>query len=275
MVCYKEYQPSAAMGKFVECYWELNGTIKNNEMLQEVLVPGGRAEIIFTNAPFFWYGTNKTSKPEIFFDSFLLGPRKAANYMGLNKDYCCVGVRLRIGCLQLFTGMSANIHANNITPLSSVFITSHIPPAKMLVHFGEMEKSVQCIELWLNEMLQPPPAEWYKMQHFLADLSLQGDEVSTIKDLSLRYGWNYKKTERIFLKYTGLSPRTLLRLLRFRYALETMKSNPGSLTHAAHRFGFYDQSHFIREFHNYAGSNPSSFYKNIPEIAALLYKLSD
>jgi AraC-like DNA-binding protein len=275
MPYYKEHAPPAALSPFVECFWELKGSVGSGDKKQQVLVPGGRAEIIFSNTPFYWYGDNKDAEPAVVKEWFLLGPRTTVNYAGMQQDYYCVGVRLTIGSLQLFTHVAANVFANGITPLVDIVEASCVPNIANRMKQGDSEQLLASISNWLTKRLLPAGPEWYQMRDFLSNLLVQTEKLPDIKSIAEQSGWNYKKAERVFLKYVGLSPRALVRMMRFRQALEKIKSNPGSLTEAAYQFGFYDQSHFIREFHHYAGSNPSSFYKDIPDIAALLYKLRD
>lgn len=274
MAEYKEHTPPEPLSAYVECFWELKGEVRPGENVQQVLVPGGRAEIFFTTTPFYWYGNNKDAEPKLVADAFLLGPRKAVNYAAMLQNYECFGARLKAGCLQLFTRIPASIHSNNVTSLAEVFGPLNFPQVGKMSGSGDAEQIIVHVSDWLEKQLEPPPEDWCQLQQFLIQLSDQVAGGPDIKELAAGFGWNYKKAERVFLKHVGLSPQTVLRLFRFRHAIEQIKSNPGSLTDAAHQFGFYDQSHFIREFHQYAGSNPSSFYKNIPEIAALLYKLN-
>ena len=64
-----------------------------------------------------------------------------------------------------------------------------------------------------------------------------------------------RQLERRFLAQVGVSPKRFAALARFERALDIMKRAP-SLTDAAFAAGYYDQSHFIREFRRFAGVAP-------------------
>jgi len=268
---YNEYQPTSKFSKYIECFWVLKGTIATIGFVQEALVPGGRSEIIFTDSTFLWYGEDKTSSPTLFNNSFLLGQRASANFIGMKGDYNCFGVRLKIGCLSLFTNQFAQILSNKALPLEEAF--------EQPIHFQDIlsakniTDAIHTIESWLDQIFNAPDANWEIVQELIRQYSSNGDKKILIKEFSLEYQWSYKKMERMFLKYTGLTPRTVIRILRFREIMAGMKSKPENLTSSAFQFGFYDQSHFIKEFHTFTGTNPTTFYKNLPEIASLLYKL--
>ncbi len=66
-----------------------------------------------------------------------------------------------------------------------------------------------------------------------------------------------------FKKYCGLTPKTLHRIFRFNKLLEAIKEkNEIHWAHIAYETGFSDQSHFIKDFHNFSGFNPSGYIKN-------------
>jgi AraC-like DNA-binding protein len=70
-------------------------------------------------------------------------------------------------------------------------------------------------------------------------------------------GWSRKRLIDRFRGEIGLSPKLMARILRFARAAERLRStNPGSLTDIAQDCGYYDQSHFTRDFRAFAGVTP-------------------
>lgn len=65
---------------------------------------------------------------------------------------------------------------------------------------------------------------------------------------------------RRFQETTGYSPKQFLRITRFEKALEKLNNRMvGPLTGIAYECGYTDQSHFIREFREFAGVTPSAY----------------
>lgn len=86
-----------------------------------------------------------------------------------------------------------------------------------------------------------------------------------INDISKEYGITVRTIERYFEKYVGISPKKYLKIVRFKNIVTILKLNPQqNLTSLSYDFGYTDQSHFIKEFREFALINPSLFQKNIP-----------
>jgi AraC-like DNA-binding protein len=77
-------------------------------------------------------------------------------------------------------------------------------------------------------------------------------------ELAAEIGWSHRHFIARFRDSVGLAPRTVARILRFQRAM-TLLTRPGteSLSRIAHEAGYYDQSHFNRDFTEFAGTTPT------------------
>jgi AraC-like DNA-binding protein len=75
-----------------------------------------------------------------------------------------------------------------------------------------------------------------------------------------------KSLERNFMNFHGIHPKEYLRIVRFNFARKVMeKSLESNLTGLAHNLGYFDQSHFIKEFKRFSGNTPRDYLKIIEE----------
>lgn len=65
--------------------------------------------------------------------------------------------------------------------------------------------------------------------------------------------------EKKFRSRIGCSPKKFAAIIRIRNLINNYSSY-SSLTEAAYEAGFYDQSHFIKEFRQFTGKSPSAFF---------------
>lgn len=70
-----------------------------------------------------------------------------------------------------------------------------------------------------------------------------------------------RQLERRFLLRVGMMPKRFARLARFQRAVSLMNSAPALAT-VAQDAGYYDQSHFVREFRVFAGTPPAAWRKH-------------
>ncbi|MBV7532344.1 AraC family transcriptional regulator [Chitinophaga sp. sic0106] len=71
-----------------------------------------------------------------------------------------------------------------------------------------------------------------------------------------------------FQKYTGYSPKELLRFLRFKAVINTIisqKENKPDVFDLIETFGYHDQSHLIKDFRLYLDTTPQQFIKALKD----------
>ncbi|MGB2570563.1 helix-turn-helix domain-containing protein [Micromonospora citrea] len=91
-----------------------------------------------------------------------------------------------------------------------------------------------------------------------------------VGSLAAELGWSRRHLATVFRREVGLPPKTTARLLRFARAHAALTGGrspgappPGGAEVAAH-YGYYDQSHLIREFHEFAGATPLRLARSHP-----------
>lgn len=107
------------------------------------------------------------------------------------------------------------------------------------------------------------------VERFLAELPYAGDPRVTralalldqarddagVAAVARAVGMSERQLERRFLARVGVTPKRFAVLRRFERAVALSATAP-SLGHAAVDAGYYDQSHFIRDFRRFTGGSP-------------------
>jgi AraC-like DNA-binding protein len=89
----------------------------------------------------------------------------------------------------------------------------------------------------------------------------------SIDELSRQLYVSERKLQRGFKDILGTNPKMYTRIIRFRNAYEFLQHNIKdeiSWSDVSYHFGYADQAHFIREFREFAGENPTRVIDNKP-----------
>jgi len=100
---------------------------------------------------------------------------------------------------------------------------------------------------------------------------LRADGCVRVEELARAAGLSRRQLERRFRERVGIGPKLLSRILRFQKVLRAFAAG-GNWAAAAVDCGYYDQSHLIRDFRQFAGECPSAIARWDPLTALFLRK---
>ncbi|HEX3873049.1 MAG TPA: helix-turn-helix domain-containing protein [Solirubrobacteraceae bacterium] len=83
--------------------------------------------------------------------------------------------------------------------------------------------------------------------------------ATRITDLAGELGCTRKHLATRFREHVGLPPKLVGRMLRFRGAIDLLGEPGASLAGVAAGCGYYDQSHLVRDFRDFAGASPTEY----------------
>lgn len=87
-----------------------------------------------------------------------------------------------------------------------------------------------------------------------------GHQTVRIDALAERLGMSRRHFERLFRQHLGMTPKSFQRTARFHLTVRDMLlSGSASSLEVALDHGYYDQSHFIRDFESFVGVSPLRF----------------
>lgn len=72
---------------------------------------------------------------------------------------------------------------------------------------------------------------------------------------------------RTFTKDVGISPKLYARIVRFNRACSFLEKQPNmKVQDMVYQFGYFDQSHLIKDFTRFSGKNPTGYFKDFPDF---------
>lgn len=180
----------------------------------------------------------------------LLATARSYSYVGHTTSLLVRFTPQGAACL----GVPSSDLANHSVPLDGLMrpaavaeLTDRLLSARDHVH------RIELVSRWLSDR---PLAFDGAMGRALQRLHASAGNAS-IAAIADEIGMSERQLERRFVARVGISPKRYARLVRFEQAAAALRSGP-SLTEVALAAGYYDQSHFIREFRSFAGVAPGA-----------------
>jgi len=269
MTFYRQHYPSPALSEFIECYWILR--MHHDHFNKQRLIPGGRIEVIFNfGSAVSWMVDEHDHVAGILENDIgLMGQRNKIYFAAFEGPLNLIGIRLKPCGLTAFSDVPAMLLLNKLVSAGDVFGSCVKDWQERIHHQKSDDEKFLLLDMLMLSVLRKKPAGLKTMQAMIDSIRTINDPVS-ISTICHQAGWNYKKLERSFLKYTGYTPKQYTSIVRFNKALRQIDKNNESLTSTGIDCGYYDQAHFIKECIRLAGTTPGRLQTEEHSIAGLL-----
>ena len=225
---YREIAPSPAFAEAIECFWMTEA--EPGDATHRV-APDGCADIILSPGGLV-----------------LVGAMTA--FQDVASGAITTGVRFHPAMWPAQFKIPADRITDRALPLEDVWGSRARALLGRLDTVANVEQTARVFE----SILEPTPmanpfqraVRWMRRRHGCV----------TMDELASRAGLSARHLRRVSLEQTGLTPKFLARVIRFRRAASRLGS--GAAADFALECGYYDQAHFINEFREFSGRTPSS-----------------
>jgi len=236
---YREIRPPSHLTGFVECFWVSE---PKHDGSRRVL-PDGCLDILFV------------SRGGDFVGAQVVGVMTRFSDVPLRNGDSLLGIRFHPGmagaCL---TGELPALN-DRIAPIEDVIGSAARPLLEAFRRPAEAEDRVA----QLSERLVPSP-RLSDVQQAIGTLTQRRGQLSVV-DLADVAGLGDRQFRRACSKHSGLAPKQLARILRFRHAVSRLKEGSPDGASLAIDCGYYDQAHMIRDFRELAGCSPTALVR--------------
>jgi len=247
---YRESQPSHRFLRLVKCFWSLEYA-GNSE--PEAIIPDGCIEIIFNLGDRFhrYDATGPTRQPR----NLIAGQMRHSVLIAPSGLVRLFGIRFHPLGAHRFFKLDMQELTDRIEPLDAVW-NGTAETSEQLAAAASHEEQVALAERALATRLDPAAGDM--RAEMAVGLISRASGVVSIASLARELEISERGLERRFTATIGLSPKAFSRIVRFQSVLRSIK--PGcDLLDLAIAHGYYDQSHLIADFRQFAGTTPKSF----------------
>lgn len=255
---YKEFIPHPALQQHIKCFWIFENSYGPNHC--ERMIPDGYIDLVFH------YG----QRPKLAIDGKEV--HKPADFLGghlVNAALLRFSGNLKMFGIKFYPWASASLYKMPAYELNNL----RIPVAEILgkwvneywgmmyeeLNRGNYRFVIGILENILCRKLYPEDKKQQLLKYCFGKIMLSKGSA-TISSVSKELGYSPRYTQKIFKEKKGMPFQHYCRLYRLQNVLKKIKSdNDDSLTGLAHASGYYDQSHFIRDFTAFTGLTPLRF----------------
>lgn len=238
---YREIPPPPGLGPFVECFWT-SGVA--TDCCRRIL-PDGCIDLLF-----FACGGQ-------FVDAQVVGAMTRFEDVRLQARQSILGIRFHPGMAGAYLPCDLSSLNNRSVPLRDLLGRS----AKILLDDLRRCSSVEgCIETLTPRLVTWPTVT--EVQQAIWELVEKRGQLA-LADFADAAGLSDRQLRRCCAKHSGLPPKQLARILRFRHASRLLGQGVPDLAGLAIDCGYYDQAHMIRDFRELAGTSPARFMRQL------------
>jgi AraC-like DNA-binding protein len=256
------YLPEPPLSQFVESIWAVNGGPNH---AREIVLPNGATELIINFGSYHKVvDKNDHDRFQVYRESWIAGLQKDYLMIEAFHESNLMGIRFRPGGAYPFLQFPLSELTNEVIECDLVFggLISELRD-RLFEARGHSER-IRLVEEMLckriNMMMSDP-----LVNHILKEIRI-AEGQKPIAELSRQIGISNKQLISRFKKTVGISPKFLARILRFQSVIRLANGRTAvNLTEIAHRCGYYDQAHMIREFRLLSGATPTDYLKHRDE----------
>ncbi len=241
------YRPGPHLSPFIRNYWTLAPTGEPGACRRQRVVPDGCIDIILVR-----------HSPTEVFKALVVGTMTRPFFEDLTAHAEYLGIRFAPGGFGHFFRTPAHELTDRIVPGECLSAPSAL--GERVTNVADTQRRLRVVESILSQQLlsdEPEPI----LARVLDAIVLSRGLVSLTR-LARLAGWSPRHLRRVFHESVGVGPKTFCRIIRFQHALRILRRRPApDLLQTALDAGYYDQAHFIHDFHRFYGVSPSALSK--------------
>lgn len=256
---YKTYIPDYPLSEIVDYFWYVYGTVNHP---REKILPAGNQELMINLNDEFLMEDNsgEVSKKcrKMWFSSVLTKP--IIIHTSTTK---VIGISFKnSGAFSLF-GFPLKEFNNIVTDIENIWFDKVNEIRDRLLEFNDINAQFKLLDKLITSQINNYVGLNKSVEY---SISLMGN--MNIKDISAKVGYTPKHLISLFKQYMGINPNLYKKIIQFQSTLNMMNSNKDiDLQEVAFRSGYYDQSHFIHYFKEFAEFTPTQYLKKKGEFA--------
>lgn len=260
---YSEFMSSAALRQYIDCYWLHSLGNDETRFREQSCLPLGTIELIVQVDRNPSHHLNKDGVWDKSQRTFFAGFYQFPVVWKAGPGSVMFGIRLKPESLSGLFGLPASLLIDSVIDAEALLGHWVKYMAEEMCGITDPASLVAIAEKHLHARLQR--ANFNDSRFVYACRLIRSSPKSlTIGQLSDTLSVGRRQLERMFKDQLGTGPKTYQRIIRFTNAYRHIQENENRVwTDITYDNGYADQSHFIRDFKEFAGAAPTEFTASV------------
>lgn len=255
---YRLLKPNQDLAPWIQNYWMLTPAPGGQADVEVDVYVDARADLVFNfGSPYFRRVLGR--EEEEYRSSNLDAQRRRPIRIRQTGEVAIVGVRFYAGGLAPFLRIDAKRITDRTPPPEEALDPSVRAVEEALGRsIGSAESTARILDgFFLGTRRLSPAVEDFRKLITELESNAAGEKIETLCGFQ---ALTPRSADRLFARYLGLSPKLYARIVRFQSALRFLMRDPGiGLAEVGLRFGYFDQSHFVKDFKAFTGGVPRGY----------------
>ncbi|MBD8499203.1 helix-turn-helix domain-containing protein [Paenibacillus arenosi] len=243
------FQPSPKLSPFVQHYWVVQWDVRETAPYLQQVLSHPNVNLIVERDIARIYGVSRTTSTRLIEDHGWV-----------------VGVKFKPGGFYPFWHKPISELTDHSISFEDVFGEDDSSLRAAIFAMESLESAVQLVESRLAAVIERLPgidSDMLLVSELVANI--QADRsMMKVDDVVQRTGMHIRKLQRLFDRYVGVSPKWVIQRYRLHEAAASMEQGEATdWSKFSLDLGYYDQSHFIRDFKAIIGRSPEDYVRKV------------
>ncbi|MBF7681952.1 helix-turn-helix transcriptional regulator [Acinetobacter sp. B5B] len=234
-----------------------------------ILPPGSGCELFIFDKKITVLDTSQSHSID-HVDSILVRPRHGSIQFLSDGPISFIAIRFRLGCINYFTDYLESDCQTLVSPYA-LWGKYFYKLRENILNNIKISSRVNFIECFLKQNMYLQSVGKIDLANFFLDQLYYNHDRLSLAKLITNTGYSERHLQKTVKLVTGLTLIEVKKLIRFEQTLKAMFSKDVIDVNQAYLYGYYDQSHFIKDFKVFTGMPPMSFLTSHQD-SALFYK---
>jgi AraC-like DNA-binding protein len=261
------YISNSPYNRLIRNIWQVSKSECSRE--KEKILPKGTAEIIFNFSDQMFSFKEREKEKTHFYPCVINGINTTPFHLLKGQQQEFIGIQLHAYALKYLFNIPSCEFTDQV--LDGFDVCASLQQlAEVLAGTTLFQERVKLILRWVEKQM--------KTNHFELERSSIFDlyhsplrEDASVGSMANYCNLSERHLRRLCKEHLGLKAEDFLLYRKYLSALQHLHMPDTSLTQVAYESGFYDQSHFIREFKAFTGLTPGAYRKQMSHLPGHLF----